>query len=86
MNIENIREALHRQPFQSFDLRLADGRAHYVPHPDFVAVCQSRIVHLNSHDEAATFVEPPLIMAIDYLPSSPKTTNSSPPQGQIPQA
>ena len=37
MNIELVRVALHNQPFQPFDLRLADGRSLHVPHPDFVA-------------------------------------------------
>jgi hypothetical protein len=37
MNISGIREALHKQPFESFTIRLADGRALPVPHPDFIA-------------------------------------------------
>ena len=85
MNVEIIREALHRQPFQSFNLRLADGRALYVPHPDFVAVSPRRVVHLNSHDEAMTVIEPLLILTLDYPPSSSNTANGSPPQGQLPQ-
>jgi hypothetical protein len=36
--IEQIREAMHVQPFQGFTLRLADGRSYSVRHPDFISV------------------------------------------------
>ncbi len=36
--LEAVREALHAQPFQPFDLKLVDGRHFTVTHPDFVAI------------------------------------------------
>jgi hypothetical protein len=84
MNLEAIRDALHRQPFQSFNLRLADGRALYVPHPDFVAVSPRRVIHLTP-EGASTFIEPLLILSIDYAAPAPNTSNGAPPQGQLPQ-
>jgi hypothetical protein len=37
MTIEHFRAALHEQPYRPFILRMADGRAFEVRHPDFVA-------------------------------------------------
>ncbi len=65
MDLAGVREALHRQPFEPFIIRLADGRALSVRHPDFVAVGTRRIVVLDEHD-ASSFVEPLLIVSIDW--------------------
>jgi hypothetical protein len=35
---EQIRRAMHRQPFVPFTLRLVDGTAYVIKHPDFIAV------------------------------------------------
>ena len=40
--MEQVRRAMHSQPFQPFTLHLADGRAFVVKHPDFVAVANRR--------------------------------------------
>jgi hypothetical protein len=37
MTVEQFRAALHLQPFKPFTIRMADGRAFKVLHPDFVA-------------------------------------------------
>ena len=66
MEINAIREALYRQPFRSFSLRLADGRELFVPHPDFVAVSPRRIVVINHQDESTAILEPLLIVSVDY--------------------
>jgi hypothetical protein len=36
--LTQLREVLHRQPFQPFSLRLADGRSYTVRHHDFIAI------------------------------------------------
>lgn len=38
MTIEQFKTVLHQQPFQPFTIRMADGRALPVTHPDFVAL------------------------------------------------
>ena len=38
MIIECIRELNHAVPFQPYDIRMASGVRHRVPHPDFVLV------------------------------------------------
>jgi len=65
MDLAGIREALHRQPFASFSIRLTDGRALPVPHPDFIAVGNRRIVVL-AQDDSWCVVEPLLIVSLDF--------------------
>jgi len=36
--IEQVRRAMHRQPFVPFTLRLVDGTSYVVKHPDFIAI------------------------------------------------
>jgi hypothetical protein len=36
--VSEVREAMHRVPFQPFALRLADGRTYTVRHHDFIAI------------------------------------------------
>lgn len=36
--LSQLRDALHRQPFRPFLLRLADGTTYAVDHPDLIAV------------------------------------------------
>jgi len=38
MDLQGIREASRRRPFEPFSICLADGRRLHVPHPDFVSV------------------------------------------------
>lgn len=38
MHIEQIRQLLSAQPFQPFQVHLADGRSVSVPHPEFAWV------------------------------------------------
>jgi hypothetical protein len=41
MTTEQFRATLHQQPFRPFTIRMADGRAFEVAHPDFVAQSHS---------------------------------------------
>ena len=65
MNVNLIREALHREPFEPFIFRLADGRALPVPHPDFVALGRSR-VSVVAEDDSSSTIEPLMIVSIDH--------------------
>ncbi len=44
MRIEEIRDALRRQPFRQFAFRLADAPTLDVPHPEFVAIASPRMI------------------------------------------
>jgi hypothetical protein len=49
--VEQVREAMHGQPFQPFTIRLVDGRSYLVKHPDFISVPESpRGRNLVVHD------------------------------------
>jgi hypothetical protein len=75
MDIDGIRQALHRQPFQRFTMRLGDGRALPVPHPDFVAVAPQRII-VVAEDNSWSVIEPFLVVSLDY-----ESARSGPPAG-----
>jgi hypothetical protein len=70
MDVNAIREALHRQPFVPFALRLADGRELRVPHRDFVAVSARRVVVINAQDESTSILEPLLIVSLEVAGGS----------------
>ena len=65
MDSQGVREAIHRQPFKPFEIRLADGRSLPVRHPDFVAIGQRRIVVI-AEDDSSSIIEPILIVSLDY--------------------
>jgi hypothetical protein len=67
MHFEVIRDALHRQPFQPFILRLADGRSVYIAHPDFVAVSPRQVHVISPVDESVSWLEPLLIVSIEFV-------------------
>ncbi len=50
--IEQVRNAMHAQPFQPFTVHLVDGRSYLVKHPDFISVSsQPRGRDLPGHDD-----------------------------------
>jgi hypothetical protein len=76
MDIAGIREALHKEPFEPFAIRLADGRSLPVPHPDFVAVSPRRVI-VVADDGSWAVVEPLLIVSLDYA-SAPGNGGNGP--------
>ena len=66
MGVDSVREALHKQPFQPFIIRLADGRAFFVAHPDFVAVAPRLVIVISPVDGSVSWVEPLLIVSIEF--------------------
>jgi hypothetical protein len=59
MNADTIREWLTRQPFEPFELRLSNGEAYQVHHPEFVAIGRTRIALF--HADTDRFVHIALI-------------------------
>jgi hypothetical protein len=76
MNLDGLRSALHRQPFEPFNIRLADGRAVPVKHPEFVAV-GPRLVVVVDEDNSWSTIEPLLIVSLDSIPPKSKPGNGS---------
>ena len=71
MEVEVLREAVRRQPFKPFTVRLSDGRALPVRHPEFLAVGQSLIILINENDTWSE-IDPFLIVSLDYNPPTQK--------------
>jgi virulence-associated protein VagC len=65
MDLEGVREALLKRPFESFNIRLADGRSLAVRHPEMVAVGKRRIIVVEP-DDSWLVIEPLLIVSLDY--------------------
>ena len=58
MTIEQFKTTLHLQPFRPFTIRMADGRAFQVSHPDFVAQSPSgRTVIVFQPDESYSVLD-----------------------------
>ena len=74
MDINGIKQALHKEPFEPFTIRLADGRGLDVPHPDFVAIGPRRVI-VVAQDNSWTVVEPLLIVSLDH--DGPRPSHSS---------
>lgn len=65
MDLQGLRDALKREPFEPFTIRLSDGRALPVDHPEFVAVGAIRAIVI-ARDDSWSVVEPLLIVSLDY--------------------
>jgi len=74
MDLQGIREALLRRPFESFSIRLADGRSLDIPHPEMVAVGKRRIIVVEP-DDSWSVIEPLLIVSLDYNGKRRRRTN-----------
>lgn len=58
MTTEQFKTTLHLQPFRPFTIRMADGRAFVVAHPDFVAQSPSgRTVIVFQPDESYSVLD-----------------------------
>ena len=80
MDVDGVREALHREPFQPFAIRLADGRSLPIRHPDFVAIGKRRIVVVGE-DDSTMVLEPLLIVSLDTVLKKGKAGNGKRPAG-----
>jgi hypothetical protein len=75
MHTNTLRQAMQNQTFRPFSLRLADGRTLQVPHPDYIAVSTRHVIVIDPQDESVAWVEPLLIVSIDFAGSSSTTGN-----------
>jgi hypothetical protein len=71
MHIDTIREALRRQPFVPFTLKMNDGREFHITHPECVALSRRSVYVVDPVTDAGTFLEPVLIASL-----KPETTAS----------
>ncbi len=75
--IEQVRNAMHAQPFQPFTVHLVDGRSYLVKHPDFISVSsQPRGRDLTVHDDNGPhYIDLGLVVEIHPQPAA---TSSGP--------
>jgi hypothetical protein len=74
MHVDVIREAIRRQPFVPFVLKLSDGQEFHIPHPDYVAVSGRSVYVVNPVTDAGIFLEPVLIASLQPASEPPKST------------
>ena len=68
MTSERLIEMLDAKPFQPFDIRLADGRAIRVQHPEFVARSPSgRTAVVFQPDDSMTVLDVFLAVSLDRV-------------------
>ncbi len=56
MNAETIREWLNRRPFEPFELRLSNGEAYQVRHPEVLAIGKTRLIIVNPETDVVVHV------------------------------
>jgi hypothetical protein len=77
MNLGGLREALRKQPFEPFTVRLADGRTELVKHPECIAMGPGTVVVVRD-DGSWLSIEPLLIDSLDFEAPREKRGNGSP--------
>jgi hypothetical protein len=79
MHVQTLREAIQRQPFVPFALRMDDGREFSIPYPDYLAVSDRSVYEVDSKTDAGIFLEPILIASLkpeDRPPQIPSPLSS----------
>lgn len=56
MNGDAIREWLNRKPFDAFVIRVSNGEAYEIRHPENVAIGKNRIAIVDPHTDRFTHV------------------------------
>ncbi len=67
MNADTIREWLHRQPFEPFELRLSNGEHYAVRHPELVAIGRNRIAIVDPNTDRIVHVALVHVNSIEAL-------------------
>jgi hypothetical protein len=66
MTTQALQSAMRARPFRPFTLRLIDGRALHVPHPDYIAHKPgSSVAGVVTDDDAAIIVDLMQIVSIE---------------------
>jgi hypothetical protein len=67
MNMEAIRERLTRRPFEPFVLRLSNGDAHEVRHPENLALGKNRLIVVDPNLDRVVHVSLIHVNSIEAL-------------------
>jgi len=55
MNMDTIRNFLRREPFEPFVIRLSNGEAHEIRHPECAAITKSRVIVTYPDEDREVF-------------------------------
>jgi hypothetical protein len=86
MTVDDIRSALRQTPFVPFSIRLADGRALPVKHPEFIIATRRNLIVVDPDTDAIFWVDPMLGLSLDFIPGGLKPSDGTPPNGPPPAA
>jgi len=66
---EDIRKLVRRAPFEPFEIRLADGRAIRVLHPDFILIPpgRARTIHVADRDGRIDLVNSAILVSVQSI-------------------
>jgi hypothetical protein len=79
---ENLREAIHAQPFRPFVLMLADGTRWQVSHPEWIMQPPgTRTAVVMGEDESVRILDVALILGIEVAPPVSARAVSAGPNG-----
>ena len=68
--VPEIREFLHAAPFAAFEIRLSDGRAFRITHPDLVTITgRGRIIVEGDSDDVYANVSPLHVTSVERVRS-----------------
>lgn len=67
MKVETIREWLTRRPFEPFVLRLSNGEAHEVRHPENLALGKNRLIVVDPNLDRVAHVSLIHVNSIEAL-------------------
>jgi hypothetical protein len=86
MMVDDIRTALRLTPFVPFFIRLADGRALPVKHPEFIIATRRNLIVVDPDTNAIFWVDPMLALSLDFAPGGIKSSDGTAPNGPPPAA
>lgn len=76
MELDGLREAIGRNPFEPLVIALADGRSVAVKHPEFVAVGKRRAIVIQD-DDSCLWLEPLLVVSLEWPAKKESRGNGS---------
>jgi hypothetical protein len=70
MTVNQVRAAMHTQPFRPFTVQLAGGRSYLVRYPDFISVDEAGRDMVIHDAEGIHLIEMPLVVEIIIPPAA----------------
>ena len=67
MTMESFREFIRREPFKPFVVRLANGEAHEILHPECVAITKSKVVITYPEEDRVVHCSLIHVNAVEWL-------------------